>query len=331
MNKYVAVSVGDLRGIGIDLLINLWIEKKVRNFVLFTNIKIFQKYLKKRKLKFDINIVNHNNSLIIKRGCFNVYTYEINNSYDNTYKSLKLSFQYCKKRLFKGLVTLPLRKDLIIENIDKKFIGHTEFFQTLDNKKNSNMFLYHKKILISTLTTHIKINSVTKLIKKKDFVYNQIKSLNNSLIKDFNITKPKLTISGVNPHAGENGYIGEEEKNLLKPIIQKLRKHKIDITGPKPADSMLLDKKIKYDCYIFIYHDQALIPFKLISKFSGVNYTGNLDIVRTSPDHGTAYNLKRKKNFSYKSLVNCFKLINLIYANRKKYKNSQKIFKSKFS
>ena len=179
------------------------------------------------------------------------------------------------------------------------------------------MILFHNKIIISPLTTHRRLKDVNKLIANKKFLYNQILNLNNSLKIDFNINKPKLIISGFNPHAGENGKLGSEEINYIIPIVKKLKKIKIDIEGPFSADSILIKNNLKkYDCFIFIYHDQALIPFKFISQFSGVNFTGNLDIIRTSPDHGTAYNLKNTKDISSKSFLNCYKLINKIYKNR---------------
>ena len=193
------------------------------------------------------------------------------------------------------------------------------------------MIFYHKKIIISPLTTHIQLNSVSKFIQKKDFLFNQIKNLNSSLIRDFNIKNPKIIISGINPHAGENGKIGNEEINIIKPIISKLIKLNINIRGPFSADTMLINKNLDmYDCFAFIYHDQALIPFKYISKFQGVNFTGNLSVIRTSPDHGTAYDLKGTSNISTKSLENSFKLINKIYANRNQNGKSKKIIKSKF-
>ena len=134
---------------------------------------------------------------------------------------------------------------------------------------------------------------------------------------DFNIKSPKLVISGLNPHAGENGGIGIEEKQIIIPIIKQLQKKEINIIGPFSADSLLIKRNIdKFDCFIFIYHDQALIPFKFISQFSGVNYTGNLNIIRTSPDHGTAYNLLGSSKISNKSFINSYKLINKIYNHR---------------
>tara|TARA_B100000963_G_scaffold360857_1_gene393490 strand:+ start:2835 stop:3812 length:978 start_codon:yes stop_codon:yes gene_type:complete len=320
MNSIVAITIGDINGIGIKILIDLWKKNSLRNFILFTDIKVFKEYVKKNKLKININLVNNNNDDNIKfvKREFNIYSFDSVSLEDNTYKSLKYSYKYCKIKFCKGLITLPLRKDLIINKIDKKFIGHTEYFQKIDNKKMSNMILFHDKIIISTLTTHIPINKVSKIISKKNYLYNKIVNLHNTLKIDFNIKKPKLILSGLNPHAGENGKIGEEDLKVILPTIKRLKSQNINIIGPVPGDSMLINKNIKkYDCYIFIYHDQALIPFKYISQFSGVNYTGNLDIIRTSPDHGTAYNLVYSKKFSNKSLINCYKLINKISKNRK--------------
>ena len=131
-------------------------------------------------------------------------------------------------------------------------------------------------------------------------------------------TKGKIIISGLNPHAGENGKLGNEEIEIINPAVKKLKSKGIKIHGPHSADSLLINKNLEhYDCFIFIFHDQALIPFKYISQFSGVNYTGNLSIIRASPDHGTAYNLVDSKNISDKSLLNCFKLIKEIHFNRK--------------
>ena len=179
------------------------------------------------------------------------------------------------------------------------------------------MILFHKKIIVSPLTTHIEVKKISKIISNKKFLYKQIVSLYNSLKFDFMINKPKIIISGFNPHSGENGNIGQEEIKSLIPVIKKLKKNGISIYGPFSADSILVKENLKnYDCFVFMFHDQALIPFKYISQFSGVNYTSNLKIIRTSPDHGTAYNLVGTNKITDKSFINCFKLVKKIYKNR---------------
>ena len=318
MNKIIAITIGDINGIGVDILIKTWQEKKIKNFILITNINIFNKLLKKRKIKLILNLVNSkNNKFMYLKDKFNIFSYKANSLEDNTYKSLKYGYDLCAKRKCIGVITLPLRKDIIINKINRNFIGHTEFFQKKDKKNNVNMILFHKKIIISPLTTHIEVKKISRVISNKKFLFNQIYNLNKSLKLDFNIKKPKLVISGLNPHAGENGKLGTEEEQIISPVIKKLQKKDININGPFSADSLLIKNNIdKYDCFIFIYHDQALIPFKFISQFSGVNYTGNLNIIRTSPDHGTAYNLLGSNKISNKSFINSYKLINRIYNNR---------------
>lgn len=327
MAKLIAITIGDINGIGIDILLKLWKNNKLKNIILFTNINILKKLLKKRKINLKINIIDNKSlNLNYKNDCLNIFSFETKNNEENTYKSLNYAYQFCKKNICIGMITLPLRKDLIKKRIDKKFIGHTEYFQNLDNKKYSNMILYNKKIIVSTITTHIKVNDISKVISDKKLVYNQIKNLNEILKIDFDITKPKLIISGLNPHAGENGNIGREEIEIISPVVKSLKNTKVLIDGPISPDSMLVKQNLKkYDCFIFMYHDQALIPFKFISQFSGVNYTGNLSVIRVSPDHGTAYNLIGSKNISDLSLLNCFNLINKIKKNRKINDNSKKI------
>ena len=329
MNNIIAVTIGDINGVGVDILLKLINKKKLKNIVLFSNIKIIKKYIVKCNLNIKLNEIKKN--VDFKIGYLNIYSYSCKSNIENTLKSITIAHKECLKENYIGLVTLPINKELIIKKFYKNFLGHTEYLQKLEKKKYSNMILYHKKIIISPLTTHLKLKSVTKKIKSQ-YLFNQIINLNNSLKNDFNIKKPKIIISGINPHAGENGTIGLEEKKIIKPTINKLKKLNVSIYGPFSADTMILNQNLKiYDCFVFMYHDQALIPFKFISNFSGVNFTGNLEIIRTSPDHGTAYNLKGTNKISDKSLINCFNLVKKIYINRfKNVKKTKKIISSKF-
>tara|TARA_A100001015_G_C14996982_1_gene716623 strand:+ start:578 stop:1555 length:978 start_codon:yes stop_codon:yes gene_type:complete len=324
MSKLIAVTIGDINGIGIDIFLSLFSANKIKNAVLFSNYIFISNYLKKNKINLKINLINGSlNNYTYKKNHLNLFSYKAKSNVENTFNSIIYSHKETIKKKFIGIVTLPIRKDLIIKKINKHFIGHTEFLQKLENKKNSNMILIHDKIVVSPITTHIRINSVSKVLLKKNYFLTQISNLHKILKIDLNIKDPKIIVSGLNPHAGENGKFGDEEIFINK-LIKSLKSKKMNITGTVSADSMLLNNK-NYDCYVFMYHDQALIPFKYISKFSGVNYTGNLDVIRVSPDHGTAYSLKGTKDISYESLKKCFILINKINKNKIKYNESKKI------
>tara|TARA_B100000575_G_scaffold264733_1_gene240746 strand:+ start:1560 stop:2525 length:966 start_codon:yes stop_codon:yes gene_type:complete len=317
----IAVSIGDINGIGIQIIIKLWEKRRINNFILVTNFELFKKYLIKKNINIDLNLIDlQKKNINYKKNTFNIFNYKSFSNAENTFKSLQKCYELCKKNICIGIVTLPISKNIIINKIDKNFVGQTEYFKNIDKKKYANMLMIHKRLIVSPLTTHIPVKQITNRISQKLFLYNQILNIELTLRRDFNIKKPKLAISGLNPHSGENGNFGKEEIKIINPLIKNLKKRKILIDGPFSADSILLNDKMgKYDCFLFMYHDQALIPFKYISQFNGINYTGNLDIIRTSPDHGTAYDMVNKKNISYSAILNCFKLI-------KKIKNNRNIF-----
>ena len=315
-----AVTIGDIHGIGIQLLINLWKFKKnkIGKFILISNYNLFEKYIKKNNIKLSyikINDVTDTNKI------FNyhlpIFNIKANNNVTNSYNSIKIGYSLTKKNICKALITLPINKEKIINKIDKSFIGQTELLEKLDNKQFSNMIFYSKKILVTTLTTHIPLNKINLYLKQKKIIFKKIFSINETLKRDFKILNPKIVICGINPHAGENGKIGKEEEEFINPIIKKLINKGVNIEGPLSADTIFNStNRAKYDCFICIYHDQALIPFKLLTGFEGVNYTGSLNIIRTSPNHGTAYNLVNKKLANDKSLINSFILADRIYLNR---------------
>ena len=179
------------------------------------------------------------------------------------------------------------------------------------------MIFYSKNLIVSTLTTHTQLNNINYFLRQKKNIYNKIYLINKTLKKDFKISDPKIAICGINPHAGEKGNFGKEEGKYIIPVIKTLRKKNIKIDGPFSPDTFFNKINIKkFDCFICTYHDQALIPFKLITNFEGVNYTGSLDIIRTSPTHGTAENIKNIKNANNKSLINAFLLAEKIYINK---------------
>ena len=332
MSKLIGVTIGDIQGIGIEILIKEWKRKRVKNFVLITNYILFKKYIstKKTNIKTYRSSVK-NNKLIVSKDSFNIFDINASNDDQNTLESLKKSYELAKKKYIFGIVTLPINKKKI-NKINSNFIDQTSFFTKRDRKKFSNMIFIYKKIFFVPLTMHIKLKNVPKKFENSFIFINKIKNLNATLIKDFRINNPKYIMAGINPHNGEKGIISDEDDKLIIPIVKKLNILNIKINAPISPDSMVNKKNLKnYNCFIFTYHDQALIPFKLISNYSGVNYTSNLDIVRVSPDHGTAYDMVGKKNKSSLGIINSFKLVKKIALNRSKYVRSKKITGAKFS
>ena len=243
--KIIAVTIGDINGIGIEILIKLWKSKRIHNFILVTNNKLFNKYLIQKKIKLPIKTINkYERGDFIKINIKNFSIFDINakNHYDNTYNSLLESYKLNNKKLCHGIITLPLNKSIISRKVNNNFLGQTEFFEKLNNKKFANMIFYSKKLIVSPLTTHISINNISKKIKKKNFISNKIKKLISTLKNDFSLKNPKIALAGLNPQAGENGATGYEEKKYIIPALKELKKEKIFIDGPFSADSLFIKK-----------------------------------------------------------------------------------------
>ncbi len=313
--KLICVTIGDIEGIGIHLLLKEFKKEKINNFILITNINIFNKYIKFPKKR--INILNKENLNKYNEKKLNILSFKTKNTHTNTMDSLKYSYEYTKKEIFIGILTLPLNKFKINKSVNKNFIDQTSFYSNKEKQKNSNMIFYHKNKFFIPLTIHIELKKVHRLFKNKARMIKKIKNLYLTLVNDFKIIKPKIVIAGINPHAGENNIISKDDNRYLLPIIKELKQKGIIVEGPMSGDGIINNENLKnYDAFIFTYHDQALIPFKIISNYEGVNFTSNLDIIRVSPSHGTAENLIGSNKIISKGIINCFNLIRKIKTNR---------------
>ena len=187
------------------------------------------------------------------------------------------------------MVTAPINKASIQEKVSG-FIGHTEFLQgNFDGE--SLMIMLSEVMKIAFVTGHVPLTEVKKAITTEN-IYTKTVQLNTSLIQDFGIRKPKIAVLGLNPHAGEEGMLGKEENDIITPTIKKLKEEGIMAFGPYPADSFFINKNLQqFDGILSMYHDQGLTAFKTLCFSEGVNYTAGLNIVRTSPVHGTAYEI----------------------------------------
>ena len=318
MKNLIAVTIGDIDGIGIHLLVKEWVKGNLKNFILITNFKIL--YNSKIIDKNQINLINSKNEFKkFNNDKINILNINTKNKHTNSIDSLKTAYDYAKNGMFIGILTLPLNKNKINKFANKSFIDQTTYFSKLEKNNITNMVFHYKNKFFIPLTIHIELKNVHNYFKNKKLILNKIISLNKTIKYDFGIKNPKIIMSGINPHAGENGLISNDDNQYIKPIINFLKKNNININGPYSGDGVINKKNLRnYDVFIFTYHDQALIPFKIISNYEGVNFTSNLKIIRVSPSHGTAVDMIGKKDVNTKSIINCFKILKKIYKNRNK-------------
>ena len=323
-----SITIGDPEGVGLELIFKIWIKNKNSTglFFLIGDINYINKKIKKYNFKIKTKKINDIDEVKLFFNKFlPVLDIKSSSMKKNTLDALNISYSLAKKRLISGIITLPLNKEKI-KSISKTFIDQTNFFMKKSNK-NTNMILYSKKIITSPITNHIPLKNISKNLTKTKMI-KKITEIIRCLQKDLKIKKPVIAISGLNPHSGENGNFGKEEINIIKPAINHFKRKKINIYGPISPDSIFINQNInKYDCVITMYHDQSLIPFKIIDFNGGVNFTSCSEVIRTSPCHGTAYDIVGKNIASEKSLLNAIKLANKIYKNRY---NNEKIIRSKF-
>ena len=207
-------------------------------------------------------------------------------------KSLRVATKALQQGTIDALVTAPIHK-AAIQSEAFNFLGHTDFLaQEFDGQ--ALMFLVHGDLRVALVTDHVPIKDIATYITA-DRIESKLKLLAHSLQQDFGITNPRIAVLGLNPHAGDQGVIGKEEINTLAPLLQSIDVEKVEVNGPFSADAFFGSKSYKnYDAILAMYHDQGLIPFKTLSFGQGVNFTAGLSVVRTSPDHGTAFAIAGK-------------------------------------
>jgi 4-hydroxythreonine-4-phosphate dehydrogenase len=208
-------------------------------------------------------------------------------------KSLEMATADLISQRLDGLVTAPINKNTIQQE-EFDFPGHTEYLVQRTGAKRGLMLMISDNLRIGVVTGHIPLHRVAESITR-DRVIDKLEILEESLKQDFGIEKPKIAVLGVNPHAGDEGLLGSEEQELIGPLIEEQKNRGKLVFGPFPADGFFGSKTyLKYDAVLAMYHDQGLVPFKSLSFGSGVNYTAGLPVIRTSPDHGTAYPIAGK-------------------------------------
>ena len=340
----VGVTVGDLNGIGLEVIIKTFEDKRMMDFctpIIFSSSKTSSYHRKVLEIKnFSFNIINNFNKVNDKQAnLINCWEEDIKISFGDmspeigkyAFLSLEKAKDALKNNDIDVLVTAPINKSAIQQN-QKNFIGHTEYLeQSFEGK--SLMMMISENMKIAFVTSHIPLSEVSGMINEEKIV-EILSSLNNTLLQDFGIRKPKIAVIGLNPHAGEDGMLGKEENKIIIPAIVKSKnQNNVLAFGPYPADSFFTSSNLKnFDAILSMYHDQGLTPFKTLSFSEGVNYTSGLNIVRTSPVHGTAFDIAGKNIADPQSFRESVFLACKIIKKRREYfnlkNNSLKVEKS---
>jgi 4-hydroxythreonine-4-phosphate dehydrogenase len=324
MNKF-AFTCGDINGIGPEIVIkalNKITSTSKDNFVFICPENVFIKNIKITKPSFEYFITDQIKNSNKRVTVLDIGEYKCNFGTPTVYSgnaafnAVQISFQLAYNKIVDAIVTAPLSKTAI-NLAGKHFPGHTEMYAEWSNVKNFVMMFLSKRMNAALATIHEPIINVPNLISLKN-LKNKLNVIINSLVKDLGIKNPKIAVLGLNPHAGEEGLIGKEEQRILKPLLN-LKEFSNYLSGPFSPDAFFANRLYKnYDLVLGMYHDQVLIPFKLINFGSGVNYTAGLPIIRTSPDHGTAFDIAGKCLANESSFLEAYKYAKKIVINRKK-------------
>lgn len=328
-NVIVGISIGDLNGIGSEVILKTFEDNRMLEFctpVIFGNVKVLSFVKKNFELTCNLHGIDNLDQMVIgKINVLNIWKESVNIEFgknDETIgqyavKSFTEAVAALKEKKIDVLVTAPINK-YNIQSEDFKFPGHTDYLDK-ELEGDALMLMVQDNLRVGLLTDHIPVNEVSAhlteaLIRKK------LITVNTSLKKDFGITKPKIAVLGVNPHSGDNGVIGKEDDEVVKPALKKLFEEGVLVFGPYSADSFFGSGQYeKYDAVIAAYHDQGLIPFKTLAFGGGVNYTAGLEAVRTSPDHGTAYDIAGKGLADFNSFKEALYMALDIFHSREQY------------
>lgn len=328
----VGITIGDLNGVGPEIIVKALHDNRILTDivpVVYGSNKVIAHYKKQLNLQ-EFNYLSCKSAADInpkKVNIINVWQEEVQMepgvSNADGGKYALLSLEAATRDLADGkidvLVTAPFSK----ENVAKagfNFPGHTEYLAEMSGAKEALMVLVSGNLRVALVTTHIPIKEISSKLQK-DLIVSKIEAFEQSLKKDFGLIRPRIAVFGLNPHAGENGKIGEEEQQTIIPAIQAAKNKGILAFGPYPADGFFGSPlRQQFDGVLAMYHDQGLTAFKALCFDDGVNFTAGLPIVRTSPDHGTAFDIAGKMEADEQSLRSAIFLAVDIYRKRKVFK-----------
>ncbi len=327
----VGISVGDLNGIGIEVVLKTFEDSRMLDFctpVIFASSKVVSFHKKALELSTNIHGIDSISKMVPQKlNLLNVWKemvdVELGKPTEVSGKYALISLDKATEALQKGhidvLVTAPIDKNNI-QSDTFKFKGHTEFLES-KLQGEALMILCSGDLRVGLITGHVPIHKVAEEITA-DLISKKVGIMYKSLVEDFNISKPKIAVLGLNPHCGDQGVIGTEDDEIVRPTLEGFQNKGQLVYGPYAADSFFgNDSYKKFDGILAMYHDQGLAPFKTLAFGKGVNFTAGLDKIRTSPDHGTAFEIAGKGEAEFSSFKEAiFMAINL-FRSREEYKS----------
>jgi len=327
----VVISIGDLNGIGIEIILKTFEDKRMLDFctpVIFGSTKSISYHKKLLNSETQIYGITSIKQLVHNKvNLLNVWKeeveFEIGNatkiSGEYAFKSLESAVKHLKENSIDVLLTAPINKENI-QSESFKFPGHTEYLEN-ELEGESLMILISENLRVGLVTGHIPVSKISETITP-ELIKKKVEIMHATLVKDFGINKPKIAILGLNPHCGDKGVIGKEDDEIIRPTINEIKESGKIVFGPYAADGFFGSNTFKqFDGVLAMYHDQGLAPFKALSFGNGVNYTAGLSKIRTSPDHGTAFEIAGKNEANHASFKEALFTAIKIYRKRKEYNN----------
>lgn len=325
----IGISCGDINGVGMEVIMKSFTDQRILSNItpiIYGYPKVANIYKKVLRMNdFNFNVIQKASEA--KAGKVNLlcvddteFKVEIGKetaiSGEKAFQSLKHLIEDITSDEIDAMVTAPINKSNI-QSKDFNFPGHTEYLAHVANEENFLMTMVSEDVKVALVTNHLPLKEVATAITK-DGIKQKAYTLLKTLQQDFGVNTPKIAVLGLNPHSGDNGLLGEEEKEVISPAIDELYQEGHLCFGPFSADGFFgSNQRHQFDGILAMYHDQGLAPFKTISFGRGVNYTAGLPIVRTSPDHGTAYDIAGKNEADPGSFTNALWLAHDIYIQRK--------------
>lgn len=325
----IGITHGDINGIGYEVILKTMSDSRMLETfvpVIYGSPKVAAYHRKMMDIQgINLNIVNSIEEINTKKvNIINCVDDDIKvdlgvsttDAGKSAYNALELATQDLKRGALHAIVTAPINKNNI-QSANFKFPGHTEYLdEKFGNGSSTLMMLVNDVMRVAVVTGHIPLKDVATNLTEQ-LIFDKLNILNDSLKNDFAIVRPRIAVLGLNPHAGDAGVIGNEEKDVILPAMKQAESKGVVCAGPYPSDGFFGSGNFnKFDAVLAMYHDQGLIPFKTVSMDTGVNFTAGLSVIRTSPDHGTAYDIAGKNIASEESFRQALYLAYDIYMNR---------------